>query len=63
MSTVALLNDIQAKVKEKDLPQLLKRDFVSVNTDEDSDTNSDSFVRVMQWNMLAQGETFLCRLR
>ncbi|KAJ8297523.1 LOW QUALITY PROTEIN: hypothetical protein KUTeg_024054, partial [Tegillarca granosa] len=60
MSRDDILNDIQAKVEEKNLPQLLKRNFVSVNTDEDADV--DSVVRIMQWNMLAQalsGDNFI----
>lgn len=47
----AMLADIHAKVKEKNLPPLISRDFVTVETG----TTSGDTIRVMQWNMLAQG--------
>lgn len=49
----AMLADIHAKVKEKNLPPLISRDFVTVETG----TTSGDTIRVMQWNMLAQGNT------
>ena len=47
-----MLADVAAKIKEKDLPPLLNRDFVTL----DSGSVTGEVIRVMQWNMLAQGK-------
>ena len=46
-----LLARIEEKIQQKQLPPLLQRDFVTVATGE----TSVEVIRVMQWNMLAQG--------
>ena len=51
-SKVQLLADIVAQVKKKELQPLLNRDFVTIETG----TGSEEVIRVMQWNMLAQGK-------
>lgn len=45
-----MLADVAAKIKEKDLPPLLNRDFVTLDTG----SVTGEVIRVMQWNMLAQ---------
>ena len=52
---IQLEEDIAAQVKEKGLPSLLHREFVHIETGEDT----DEMIRVMQWNVLAQGKTRL----
>ena len=46
-----VLADINVKVKEKNLPPLLNREFVTMET---GGAPGDP-IRVIQWNMLAQG--------
>ena len=46
-----VLADINVKVKEKNLPPLLNREFATMET---GGAPGDP-IRVMQWNMLAQG--------
>lgn len=50
-ATNKLLARIEEKIQQKQLPPLLHRDFVTVATGE----TSVEVIRVMQWNMLAQG--------
>ena len=47
-----MLADVAAKIEEKDLPPLLNRDFVTLDTG----SVTGEVIRVMQWNMLAQGK-------
>ena len=50
-ATEKMLAEINVKVKEKNLPPLLNREFVTMET---GGATGDT-IRVMQWNMLAQG--------
>lgn len=50
-TTDGMLADIAAQVKEKNLPPLLNRDFVTMET---GTVSAGEVIRVMQWNMLAQ---------
>ena len=54
MSVDQLLKKFRDKTMEKKLPDLLKREFQTVKPCGNGPT-----VRIMQWNMLAQGEFLL----
>ena len=49
-TTEQVVADIAAQVEKNKLPPLLHRDFVVMNSE-----LSGEVIRVMQWNMLAQG--------
>ena len=50
-TTEQVVADIAAQVEKNKLPPLLHRDFVVMNSE-----LAGEVIRVMQWNMLAQGK-------
>ena len=53
-TTDQVVADIADQVKKNNFPPLLHRDFVLVNP-----ALSGEVIRVMQWNMLAQGKVYV----
>ena len=52
MTSSKLFLEILSKIEEKKLPPRLKRHF---HVCADNDKNAGPVIRIMQWNMLAQG--------
>ncbi|CAL1532443.1 unnamed protein product [Lymnaea stagnalis] len=60
ISCSQLLNDIRAKSKAINSAPLIQREFISINQDDGNisdppSSKGDDVIRIMQWNMLAQG--------
>lgn len=58
------IQELLAKVKEQAMerPAIIKRQFVPLNKDGTNGTTGGSMLRIMQWNILADGEEALPHL-